>query len=118
MIQMNYILCDIGISTSEALDSYQVILIVVSCFFHIKTLGSKRDGELLCHEGQVQVVKKYHYSSRHHTDQASSLTNARSRYAPFIFDFSFKFIKHQIVCIFILACWIIIPGMGIQQGLI
>jgi hypothetical protein len=33
MIQMNYIFCDIGLSTSKALDSYQVILIAVSHFF-------------------------------------------------------------------------------------
>jgi hypothetical protein len=32
MIQMNYISCDIGLSASEALDSYQVILIAISCF--------------------------------------------------------------------------------------
>jgi hypothetical protein len=57
----------------------------------MKTSESKRAGELLYHKGQVQVVKKYHYSSRHHIDQASSLTNACSKYAPFIFDFSFKF---------------------------
>jgi hypothetical protein len=33
MIQMNYIFCDIGLSASEALDSYQVILIAISRFF-------------------------------------------------------------------------------------
>jgi hypothetical protein len=32
MIKMNYIFCDIGINTSEALDSYQVILIAISYF--------------------------------------------------------------------------------------
>jgi hypothetical protein len=71
MIEMNYIFHDIGHSTSKALDPYQVILIAVPSS---KTSRSKRDGEFLYHEGQVQIVKKYHYPSRHHIDQANNLT--------------------------------------------
>jgi hypothetical protein len=38
MIQMNYIFCDIGLSDSEALNPYQVILIAVSHFFPLQVV--------------------------------------------------------------------------------
>ena len=38
MIKMNYIFCDIGLSDSEALNPYQVILRAVSHFFPLQVV--------------------------------------------------------------------------------